>query len=321
MGRAVNLVVSCSNRKRYETAPGLAAGALESGGVQRRLRAWGKRLNDARVDRHPAEDVYMGEHWSVARNIPAEAKEFGWSVRLWICSAGYGLIRPSTKIRAYQATFARGTEDFVAPGTDDQEPIQAWWAGACAFDLLEEESFPRSLAALAQAYPRTPLVVALSADYLNAIEQDLRGVLEYSYFERQLSIISCGMRANHPHWKDNLLPCDGRLSASLGGTFTSLNTRIARFLLRSSATSESTVEHFRGLVRSIEGRTKPQLSRVAQSDREIEKFIQERLMETPPASKTRLLEQFRAAGKACEQKRFGELYQRLRWEAQPNIHG
>ncbi len=28
MGRAVNLVVSCSNRKRHETAPGLAAGEL-----------------------------------------------------------------------------------------------------------------------------------------------------------------------------------------------------------------------------------------------------------------------------------------------------
>ena len=34
MGRAVNLVVSCSNRKRYETAPGLAAHKLAGSDVR-----------------------------------------------------------------------------------------------------------------------------------------------------------------------------------------------------------------------------------------------------------------------------------------------
>ena len=46
MGHAVNLVVSCSNRKRYETAPGLAAHELVGSDVRTRLQTWKKRLKD-----------------------------------------------------------------------------------------------------------------------------------------------------------------------------------------------------------------------------------------------------------------------------------
>jgi hypothetical protein len=273
------------------------------------------------AEKYPAQELYMGEHWSVARGIPPEAKGQGWEVRLWICSAGYGLIQPDTRIKSYQATFAAGTKDYVASGARDNGAAQNWWTGACSYAFLGEHSFPRSLAALAQAYPRTPLIVALSADYLNAVEQDLLKVLEHRFFQRYLSIISCGMRSNHPYLKNNRLPCDGRLSAALGGTLTSLNARVARFLFCLPADSEPTVDHLSAQVRLIEGQTRFPLSREPQSDVEVAKFIETRLKMFPPASKTRLLEEFRAAGRACEQKRFGELYKRLRSGAQAELHG
>jgi len=321
MGRAVNLVVSCSNRKRYETSPRLAAHKLAGSDVETRLKTWRERLRTVPVESHPAQDLYMGEHWSVVRNIPSEAKVQGWDVRLWICSAGYGLIQPGTRIKSYQATFAAGTRDSVTPGARDFGAAQSWWKGACSYAFSGEHRFPRSLAALALAYPRTPLIVALSADYLNAVEHDLLKVLEHKFFQRYLSIISCGMGNKHGHWNHNLLPCNGRLSATMGGTLTSLNARVARFLFRLPADSEPTVDHLSDLVRSIESQTKVPLSRAPQSDLEVARFIQTRLTKTPPASKTKLLEEFRAGGKACEQKRFGELYKRLRWGAQLETHG
>ncbi len=319
MGRAVNLVVSCTNRKRYETAPGLAAHELAGSDVQTRLRAWKGRLKTVQAEKYPAEELYMGEHWSVVRNIPSEAGNRGWSVRLWICSAGYGLIQPGTHIHSYQAAFTPGTIDSVAPW--NRRAAQSWWKGVCSYTIPDKRDLPRSLSALALKYPRTPMIVALSADYLNAVEEDLRAVLDQTYFERYLSIISCGTRSQHRHWRNNLLPCNGGLSASLGGTLTSLNARVARFLLGFQAHTEPTVDHWSALVRSIENRTVALLSRTPQSDAEISRFIRAALKKTPPASKTKLLEDFRATGKACEQKRFGELYMRLRQGAQPDFHG
>jgi hypothetical protein len=320
MDRAVNLVVSCSNRKRHETAPGLAAGELDGTDMRKRLRTWMERLRTANAEEYPAENLYMGEHWSVVRNIPRDAMDKGWRVRLWICSAGYGLIQPSTRIKPYQATFSPGAKDYVAHGSVNHAATQSWWAGACSYAFPREANFPRSLMALAQAFPRTPLIVALSADYLNAVGADLRGVLQLNFFRRHLSIISCGTRGEH-HWNENLLPCDGRLSASVGGTLTSLNARIARFLFSFQADAEPSIHHMAALVSSIEIRTKAPVTRAQQPDIEVARFIQARLKKTPLASKTRLLEEFRAAGKACEQKRFGELYVQLRREARPELYG
>ncbi|WP_348261784.1 hypothetical protein P8935_18515 [Telmatobacter sp. DSM 110680] len=321
MGRAVNLVVSCSSRKRYETAPGLAVRELVGSDVRARLESWRKRLKTVKAEKYPAEDLYMGEHWSVARDIPSDATSHGWNVRLWICSAGYGLIRPSTRINSYQVTFAPSTIDSVANGAKDRHVLQSWWSGVCSYRIPGEQSSPRSFADLALKYPRTPLIVALSADYLNAVEKDLRGVLQYAFFRRYLSIISCGTPSKHVHWKGNLLPCDGKLSGSLGGTLTSLNARVARFLFEVQANAEPSVDRMAALVRSIETRTVAPQPRRPQSDLEVTRYIREGLKKTPLVSKTKLLEEFRGAGKACEQRRFGELYKQLKQGIRQGFHG
>lgn len=319
MGRAVNLVVSCTNRKRYEPASGLAAHRLAGSDVEARLRTWKERLRKASDERHPAEDLYMGEHWSVVRDIVSTAGTRGWDVRLWICSAGYGLIRPSARIHSYQVTFASGTRDSVTAREPDA--AQKWWKGICSGSIPGEKGVPRSLEALAQKYPRTPMVVALSADYLNAVEKDLLTVLTHAYFRRHLAIISCGTKGQSSRWQNNLLPCDGGVSASLGGTLTSLNARVARFLFESTAPANPNVDYWAGLARSLERRVVARPPRTPQSNAAVIGFIRDALRQIPSASRSKLLEKFRETGNACEQKRFGELYMQLKRGAQAEIHG
>jgi hypothetical protein len=175
------------------------------------------------------------------------------------------------------------------------------------------------LSALADAYPRTPIIVALSADYLNAIEADLLGVLEKEFFREHLAIISCGTQSGHPLWKNNLLPCDARHSGALGGSLTSLNSRVARFLFLSGA-ADPTVRHLATIVRSIEVQENKSLAGVPQSDTDVSQFIRSRLRIAPSASKTKLLKEFRALGRACEQKRFGTLCAQLREEIQRDLY-
>jgi hypothetical protein len=245
----------------------------------------------------------------------------GWNIRLWICSAGYGLIRPSTRINSYQVTFAPSSIDSVVNGARDRGALQTWWTGVCSYKIPGDQGIPRSFTDLALRYPRTPLIVALSADYLSAVEEDLGGVLQHSFFQRYLSIISCGTSGKRVRWKNNLLPCGGEFSASLGGTLTSLNARVARFLFESQANAGPSVERMAALLRSIETRTVAPQSRTPQSDQDVTKFISQRLRKASAMSKTKLLEELRAAGKACEQKRFGELYMRLKQGAQQEFHG
>jgi hypothetical protein len=262
----------------------------------------------------------MGEHFSVVRDILPKAKSMGWNVCLWICSAGYGLIQPNTSIKSYQAAFSPSAADFIGLGVENGRVAQRWWSGVCSYEFSVEQRFPRSLGELARHCPRTPMIVALSADYLAAVEEDLLQVLQHSFFERYLSIISSGTRANGQQWKDNLLPCDGSISGSLGGTLSSLNARVARFIFGFQADADPTVEYLSALVRSIERRTDAPAPREQQSDAQIARFIESGLRKIPLASKSKLLDDFRASGKACEQKRFGEIYLRLRREAQPEIH-
>ena len=79
MAHAVNLVVSCTNRKRYEMAPGLAVHEIDAANVNERIRAWKKRLSHVKSPEHPAQSMYMGDHWAIARSIPDDAAELGLS--------------------------------------------------------------------------------------------------------------------------------------------------------------------------------------------------------------------------------------------------
>ena len=91
MARVVNFIVSCTNRKRFEGPPETAVHEIGGKDLPARLKIWKRNLRLAPGGEHRASDVYMGDHWSVVRNIPGEAGKSGLNVRVWICSAGYGL--------------------------------------------------------------------------------------------------------------------------------------------------------------------------------------------------------------------------------------
>lgn len=316
MARVVNVIVSCTNRKRFEGPPETAVHEIGGKDLLERLKLWKKNLRAAAAAEHRADNLYIGDHWSVVRSISKEAGKSGLDVQIWICSAGYGLIRQETPIKPYRATFTRGEGDYIASGlVENESTLHDWWAGVCAYRLSTLNGAPRTLSALAAAFPRTPMLVALSADYLKAVTEDLVGVVARPYFREHLSIISCGTSPNRSVWKQHLLPCDASLAGTLGGTLTSLNARVARRLLQSANRKDITVDKLAELSLAID-RGAPRLAPpgVAKCDSEVEAFIRAQLAKVPTTSKTRLLQRFRGNGQACEQRRFGKIYSRVRHE-------
>jgi hypothetical protein len=307
--RAINLIVGCTNRKRYPTPAGLALRDVGGSDLDERLRIWRERLRGVPADVHPADRLYMGDHWAVAHGIPNRIAGTGLDVRLWVCSAGYGLIHSRSLVKSYQATFAPGTEDYVAAGVADHSAgIRNWWRGVCKMRLVDTRPAPRTLAQLGAAHPRTPMLVALSLDYLDAVAEDLQQVLRHQFFQEFLSIVSCGTLAQRSAWAQNLLPCNGHMAGTLGGTLTSINVRVARYLLESLDGGAPSVDRMTTLARSIPRSATATRTGEARTDDQVLAFIRACLRRTPTPSRTKLLREYRDSGKACEQQRFAELY-------------
>jgi hypothetical protein len=305
---AINVIVSCTNRKRYPAPASLTVRNLGGSDVAGRLRIWKARLRQVPADRYRADRLYIGDHWAVARQLPSRVADAGLTARLWVCSAGYGLIRSDTLLKPYQATFAPGTDDYVVAGTTDRTAeARAWWQGVCALRLGSAQTTPRTLAQLAATQPRTPMLVALSLDYLDAVADDLEEVLKRPFFREHLAIVSCGTVGQRGPRMANILPCDGLMAGALGGTLTSINVRIARHLLTALKGADPTVERLTRLARSIPRAAAPP-ARQARSDRQVLAFIRSALRRTPRPSRSRLLREYRDAGLACEQGRFANLY-------------
>lgn len=298
--RRLHIVVTCANRKRVAVPAELHLRCTPGTRPRQRAMRWIERIATTDADAMPACDLYAGEHWDVARDLPATASGFV-QPKLWVASAGWGLIPVDAPIRPYAATFSPRHLDSVAATTAG---TQAWWDALATWEG-PTAGVARSLTALVTDHPRDRVLLVLSQPYLTACSADLRAALQRAH-DGQVSILSSGATSNADlgAW---LLPADARLQHHVGGTRGSLNVRIAKQLLIAGLTDHAAMSD--RLRRELA--TAPPLisyGRRRLSDADVLAFIQSRLATDPNLSHTRLLRALRDAGLACEQSRFADLF-------------
>lgn len=311
-GRKVRMVVTCTDGK---TIPARAPLRLRDhpDGVDDRAERWVIALESAPVAGVTASSLYKGEHWSIARSLPALAAGVGWDLELWVASAGYGLVRADAPLKPYAATFTNGQPDSVdcSPTRGVAEPAaQRWWSTLTRW-RGPAPTAPRSLAVLAETAPDVPLVFVGSAAYLRAVGPDLSAAVGALEDADRLLVVSGGSEG--PVVAQHRLPVDARLLHALGGTRISLNVRVAAHLV---ATAN---DHCFGLGRSREQLAGlleqqpdlPTYDRLPLTDEEVRLFIENELEVDHAASQTALLRRLRDSARACEQKRFGALYREV----------
>lgn len=298
----VHMIVTCANRKSRPIPVRLQLGQVPGSSPVQRARRWISRLTrTGSTPQVAAVELYAGEHWSVARGFPALHRP-GEDVRLWACSAGYGLIPAEALLMPYHATLTPGQADSVPAAA------AAWWS------LLSEwpgpaPQHPRSIRALVAADPAAVFMFVLSKSYLHACGVDIAAACEYISDLNRLVIVSAGARPQGD-LAAFMVPADARLQACLGGTRRALNARIGANLL--SAGIRGKDEATGHLSRLLAAQPPiPRYNRRKQSDREILDIIAGLLVQVPAPSANRLLREFRDAGLACEQHRFSRLYRSL----------
>ncbi len=298
----VHMIVTCSNRKTRAVPGHLRLANVPGATTAQRARNWISRLGKEERRRPvAARELYAGEHWSIARTLPdrGRAQE---KVHLWACSAGYGLIPATAPIHAYAATFTTGHADSVTGDTARWWQALGEWSGP-------DPAQPRTIRALAEAEPGAVFMLMLSPPYVQACQADITAACEKVASVDQFLLISAGAR-RPGDLAAILVPSDARLQHCLGGTRQALNVRAGRSLLAAGIRGHADASAY--LSELLEAQ--PPLTRYDRkklSDEEALSLIRDGLARSPGASPSRLLREFRDEGYACEQRRFGQLHQKL----------
>ena len=303
------MVVTCTARKKAVVPAVLKMSRIRGTSLPVRFHHWSRNLERYAGIRTKALDLYCGNAWSVVRRIAA-SEEMGARVRLWIVSAGLGLVTPQRSVPPYSATFSRRERDSVLRD-GDQESLQAWWELLVAW-RRSERSAVGSIADIARRHPHEPLVAALSSDYFAALREDLLEARGLLHNPSSLVIISAGANKGG-ELAQSFLPCDSRLEHEFGRGRMALNARVLEAFLNQHLVEGRTIrrvrEHYGKMLDALPASNYPLRKR--SSDDQVRRFIRARLAEDPRCTHTRLLRAYRDKGLACEQSRFRGLFREV----------
>ena len=310
---SLHMIASCTDRKRGRIAPERRLRSVRTRDAGLRLACWVDRVANPSSGALPVLDLYLGDHWAVARSLLEVARSQELDAELWVASAGHGLVPARAKLDPYSATFANGEADSVHRRTDPGVPASArrsWWTGLCSAQSLRHNAHPSSIAALARSEPHAAFLVIASPDYLSAMAGDVAAALDLVADRRRFVVVSSQNHGLPDALAECVLVTDVRLRSIVGGAAVGLNARTARWALVEASRSGFDVPTLRARLQALL-RKAPALSvpqRVPVSDARVRSFIAAELSRDPDVSHTPTLRRFRSSGFACEQSRFRSLF-------------
>lgn len=279
-------------------------GSVEDADLSTRFRSWVVSIENCQAPLSRPLNLYSGGSWTAVRKI-IEASS---GIRPWVVSAGHGLISVDQPVCSYGATFAAGEVDSILAGKSDSNALREWWHLLCEWrkKLGAEIS---SITEIALRYPNEPIVAALSADYLKATLDDLVQARCALADPDLLILISAGTKPNGP-LANNLVPADARFEHLFGKSRLVLNNKIAALVLREfkpeQMRAQQVAGHLEKMIRDLPPSSYP--SRTRGTDAEVRRFLDAKLSTIGNPSYTALLKEYRALGRACEQRRFRALF-------------
>ena len=261
-------------------------------------------LLDASKPLSSARNLYKGPGWAASLRLVATVQEVGAEVEWRIMSAGYGLLQPDAQVTRYSATFAVGQSDSVPGSARLVDAPGVWWA-----EINRRRGQDKPLIRLASEVDG--LVVAASAPYVAAISAELLVV------SKQVpTVVFCAGRPRDAEVAALAPRFDRRLREGVDpfvrGGDVGFNQRVATRVvevLGTAAVDRGRVDEVLAEAMDREGPVRH--GRQVANDAMVMAFIEAALMSDPSVSRTALLRRWREGGRACEQRRFGVLYERV----------
>jgi hypothetical protein len=309
------VVTSCTGRKRAEAPPTLrklpSRKAIEQhgGGLAGLAGAWMAEVGRA-SERFPVTDLYAGR-----TIVDAMATSRTLGARLYVASAGLGLLDERDRVPGYSLTVAQGSESVLPALERLSSSVAQWWS---VLNLVRHgHSHP--LSALIKSRRPARVLLALPARYLEMVATDL-AQLPASRRENIFVFTSpAGLEALPPDWHTQVLPYDERLDGEGSprpGTRTDFAQRAMRHFVEDLQATGLPLAQARQAVlnalSSLKHRTLPQRRRA--DDDEVLHLLRTH-WDAHKGQSSRLLRFLRDdALVSCEQSRFRALWLQLRAE-------
>ena len=271
--------------------------------------------------------LYRGPQWAAARAVVEAA---GPNARGYVVSAGLGLRPLDWLAPAYEATFSSGPNSPLAVarkrGWQTEDAASEWWhaliAGGGWRQLIDvalgaKPKDPAPQATDGPDNPRSQVLVVLSAPYWRAVGGSLALALQARPDVADRVWLLCAARVRLPEPAvDRLLPTQGvDWAGFFGCRQAEAGLRLAAWLLETPV-GEWEWDEVAGRLDSVRTSFRP-VSRPRANpltDAQVGQFIASALKKEPDLSATKLLRRLRDSGRACEQRRFGALFQTVRGE-------
>ena len=320
----INVFVTCTSTKRFLPEGNVLLREIAGASIQERFSNWTARIERSRSVPQSAVETYSGGHWTVVRSMNESFGGVGGAARLWIVSAGYGLISPADAIIPYGATFTPGQPDSVSDpsGASKAEASTAWWRYLAQWrPPALSQMAPRSIVEVVLRYPQATNVLVLPPDYFGALLGDLRESFSQIADPSRLIVLSSDDRLR-TEFPNNSIKIDARLQTHLGGARSSLGVRTVRAILRELEGRAINVESARLAVAGLLSRYGVAMiyDRTPVADGQVVQFVSDQLSRNHSLSFTQALRRFRDAGFACEMKRFRRLFSATRDRRTASLH-
>ena len=101
---AFHLIVTCVSKKSVKPAHSILDLPAASGEAGQVFEGWRSMLEASRLKPVPAKDLYKSPLWKAFMECWGLVSQASLSPRLWVLSAGYGLISADEKIKPYDIT-------------------------------------------------------------------------------------------------------------------------------------------------------------------------------------------------------------------------
>lgn len=289
------VVTICTRRKKATAVREATAVSLPVGAQSKVGATWLKRLESLSASQ-PAKDIYAGRGFAIAREAAALLDG-----RLYVASAGLGLVPSGRKIPAYGLTVSLADPDSVASRISGNLDVADWFATMLQgrysdkWSKVTSGGSGRILLALTNSY------AAMIGKSLAALPASTRARLRI-FGPSLADVLPASLLPN-------LSPHDDRIDTIMPGTKSDLPQRcLLHFVQVVGETPGSCAADF-SKIRAALKRVKPPQRPVRPrcSDQQILKLIKARLKtETGVARTLRAIRH--EDGVACEQGRFTRLY-------------
>lgn len=298
-----HVILSCTNRKRGSSDAPLCLRDITAADTASRASRWIDAVS-RRPATHRVEDLYIGEYWQAGQELARAAESLG-PTRVAVVSAGLGLVRTDDEVPTYAATFTAGHADSVCLHGRPSATRREWWS---ELSRWTGPSADRRLVDLAEN-SRAHLLVCIGPDYLDAVADDLREAHKVLGSDR---LVVVGSGAPPDGLSEVWVRCPGQLRMIVGGSMASTGVRTARALVE-ALDGRGLLDARRAnqiVTRLLDDAAPlPKYERARMSDAEVRDWIRGDKAAHPGSSnKSASLRRLRQQNRACEQARFGRLY-------------